>query len=113
MLKKREHFSVSSAATRGHRDGKAAHWHPEGQLSAVADGLLIISVEGASLMLPPRRIGWIPPETVHAGASYGTRMDGLRTHRVQGSITRDLLVDKDLLGLINYSASAPRAGSTG
>ena len=40
----------------------------------VADGLLIISVEGASLMLPPRRIGWIPPETVHAGASYGTRM---------------------------------------
>lgn len=44
MLKKREHFSVSSAATRGHRDGKAAHQHPEGQLSAVADGLLIISV---------------------------------------------------------------------
>ena len=74
MLKKREQFSVSSAATRGHRDGKAAHQHPEGQLSAVADGLLIISVEGASLMLPPRRIGWIPPETVHAGASYGTRM---------------------------------------
>ena len=25
-------------------------------------------------MLPPRRIGWIPPETGHAGASYGTRM---------------------------------------
>jgi AraC-like DNA-binding protein len=74
MLKKREHFSVSSAATRGHRDGKAAHQHPEGQLSAVADGLLIISVEGATLMLPPRRVGWIPPETVHAGASYGTRM---------------------------------------
>lgn len=74
MLKKRERFAVSWAGTRGHRDGKAAHWHPEGQLSIVADGLLIISVEGASLMLPPRRIGWIPPETVHAGASYGTRM---------------------------------------
>ena len=74
MLKKREYFSVSSAATRGHPDGKAANQHPEGQLSAVADGLLIISVEGASLMLPPRRIGWIPPETAHAGASYGTRM---------------------------------------
>lgn len=40
----------------------------------VSDGLLIIGVEGASLMLPPRRIGWIPPETIHAGASYGTRM---------------------------------------
>jgi AraC-like DNA-binding protein len=74
MLRKREHFSVSSAETRGHRDGKVAHQHPEGQLSIVADGLLIISVEGASLMLPPRRIGWIPPKTVHAGASYGTRM---------------------------------------
>ena len=74
MLKKREHFSVSSARTRGYRDGKVAHQHPEGQLSAVADGLLILSVDGASLMLPPRRIGWIPPETAHSGASYGTRM---------------------------------------
>jgi AraC-like DNA-binding protein len=74
MLRKREPFAVSPDRTQGHRDGKAAHQHPEGQLSVVADGLLIISVEGASLMLPPRRIGWIPPETVHAGASYGTRM---------------------------------------
>lgn len=74
MLKKRECFSVSSAATGGHRDGKAAHQHLEGQLSVVADGLLIISVDGASLMLPPRRIGWIPPETIHAGSSYGTRI---------------------------------------
>ena len=73
MLTKRERFAVSSAATRGHRDGKAAHQHPEGQLSVVADGLLIINVDGASLMLPTRRIGWIPPETTHAGASYGTR----------------------------------------
>ncbi len=70
----REHFSVSSAQTRGYRDGKAVHQHPEGQLSAVADGLLILNVDGASLMLPPRRIGWIPPETAHAGASYGTKM---------------------------------------
>ena len=40
----------------------------------VADGLIIVSVEGASLLLPPRRIGWIPPDTVHAGESYGTRI---------------------------------------
>lgn len=74
LLKKRERFVVSRAGTRGYRDGKAPHRHPEGQLSVVADGLLILSVEGASLMLPPGRIGWIPPDTVHAGASYGTRM---------------------------------------
>ena len=74
ILKKRQLFAVSLAETRGPRDGKAAHQHPEGQLSVVADGLLIIGVEGASLMLPPRRIGWIPPETMHSGASYGTRM---------------------------------------
>ena len=43
----------------------------------VADGLLIVSVEGASLMLPPRRIGWIPPGTVHPGASYGTTIGGM------------------------------------
>ena len=74
ILKKRQLFAVSQDETRGPRDGKAPHRHPEGQLSVVADGLLIIGVEGASLMLPPRRIGWIPPETMHAGASYGTRM---------------------------------------
>jgi AraC-like DNA-binding protein len=74
MLKKRQLFGVSLDRTRGPRDGKPSHQHPEGQLSVVADGLLIIGVEGASLMLPPRRIGWIPAETVHAGASYGTRM---------------------------------------
>ncbi len=74
MLKKRQRFAVSLDQTRGPRDGKAPHRHPEGQLSVVADGLLIIGVEGANLMLPQRRIGWIPPEITHAGASYGTRM---------------------------------------
>ena len=72
ILRRRERFAVSPDRTQGHRDGKSAHRHPEGQLVVVADGLLIVSVEGASLLLPPRRIGWIPPETVHAGASYGT-----------------------------------------
>jgi AraC-like DNA-binding protein len=64
-------FSISAVGTRGHRDGKAAHHHPEGQLVVVRDGLLIVSTAGTTLMLPPGHIGWIPPNQVHAGAAFG------------------------------------------
>jgi len=70
-LKGRDQFTVWPAGARGHRDGKAAHKHPEGQLIVVQDGLLIMSMERTSLMLPPGHIGWIPPNQVHAGSSYG------------------------------------------
>jgi AraC-like DNA-binding protein len=70
-LRGRDKFTVWPAGTRGHRDGKASHKHPEGQLIVVQDGLLIMSTERTSLMLPPGHIGWIPPNQVHAGSSYG------------------------------------------
>jgi AraC-like DNA-binding protein len=70
-LRGRDKFTVWAAGARGHRDGKASHKHPEGQLIVVQDGLLIMATEGTSLMLPPGHIGWIPPNQVHAGSSYG------------------------------------------
>ena len=73
-LQKNEMFSVSLAGTRGRRDGKAPHNHPEGQLVVVRDGLLIVSTNGATLMLPPGHIGWIPPNETHAGAAFGITM---------------------------------------
>jgi len=73
-LQEREMFSVSAAGTRGRRDGKSAHHHPEGQLVVVQDGLLIVSTAGSTLMLPPGHIGWIPPNQIHAGAAFGITM---------------------------------------
>jgi AraC-like DNA-binding protein len=63
-------FAVSTPAAR-HRTGKPAHHHPEGQLAMIADGLLVVDVEGGSWMIPAGRIGWIPPGLVHAATSFG------------------------------------------
>jgi AraC-like DNA-binding protein len=40
----------------------------------VRDGLLIVSTDNATLMLPPGHIGWIPPNQVHAGSAFGITM---------------------------------------
>lgn len=66
-----ELLTISAAGVGGIDQGKAAHSHIEGQLSVIADGLLILDVGGASWMMPSGHIGWIPPGIVHAATPYG------------------------------------------
>ncbi|HAT29803.1 MAG TPA: AraC family transcriptional regulator [Janthinobacterium sp.] len=64
---------MASSAT-----GKALHSHPEGQLYLALQGLIVIEAGAVRSVLPPGRMGWVPPGVVHGASAYvGKAPDGM------------------------------------
>src|SRR5476649_2558290 len=60
------------------KKGKHVHFHPEGQMYISLRGLIVLEVDGNRSVLPPGRIGWVPPRMPHAAAIHGSKLpDGL------------------------------------
>ena len=49
-----------------------SHWHGSGQLFALDNGSAAVAVGGASWLLLPKRVGWIPPHERHSMISHGS-----------------------------------------
>ncbi|MTJ80039.1 MAG: AraC family transcriptional regulator [Telmatospirillum sp.] len=47
------------------------HWHGLGQLQVILHGLMAVDVGDGWWIMPPGRVGWLPPRWPHAGRSFG------------------------------------------
>src|SRR5580698_7790233 len=54
--------------------GKALHTHPEGQFYFALHGLIVIETSSGRSVMPPGRLGWIPPSTPHGASIMGSRL---------------------------------------
>jgi AraC-like DNA-binding protein len=52
------------------------HRHAAGQLFVIERGLMVVEAGAGRWMMPPGRLGWLPPFWPHAGRSVGT-MQGM------------------------------------
>ena len=81
MVLMRQHADgdASQPGHAGHTGkGKHVHFHEEGQMYISLRGLIVLEVDGNRSVLPPGRIGWVPPRMPHAAAIHGSRLpDGL------------------------------------
>jgi len=62
-----------------HTDGgvganKAPHFHPEGQMYVPVQGVIMVEANGNRQVLPPGRLGWIPPNVVHHASAHGNTL---------------------------------------
>lgn len=55
----------------GERRAESLHWHREGLLYGIEGGFISVQRGNGFLLMPPGRIGWIPPGTVHAAQAHG------------------------------------------
>jgi AraC-like DNA-binding protein len=63
--------------------GKLTHHHPEGQMYIPAQGVILVEAGGNRQVLPPGRLGWIPPYMPHAASVHGnTLKPGLAGHTI-------------------------------
>jgi AraC-like DNA-binding protein len=62
-----------SPQTAGAGVGKAAHTHPEGQFYFAIHGLMVVETASGRCVMPPGRLGWIPPMTPHGASVIGSR----------------------------------------
>lgn len=71
-----------------HTDGsvgksKLTHHHPEGQMYIPAQGVIVVEAGGNRQVLPPGRLGWIPPLMPHTASVHGnTLKPGLAGHTI-------------------------------
>lgn len=54
--------------------GKDIHSHPEGQMYIALQGVIVFEAGGNRSVLPPGRVGWIPPGMPHAASVHGTQV---------------------------------------
>ncbi len=47
------------------------HHHPRGQFMCIESGLAYLRTRQGSWLLPPRRVGWVPPGELHAAGVAG------------------------------------------
>jgi AraC-like DNA-binding protein len=50
---------------------KSMHTHPEGQLYLATQGLMVVETTGGRIIMPPGRLGWIPPMVPHGATIIG------------------------------------------
>ena len=64
------------SAQHGDTHGKAnkVHSHPEGQMYISLQGVIVIEAGGVRSVLPPGRLGWIPPGVPHCSNAHGTQI---------------------------------------
>lgn len=53
--------------------GKYLHAHPEGQMYIARQGLIVLEAGGNRTVLPPGRLGWIPPQMTHGASVHGSK----------------------------------------
>lgn len=53
--------------------GKAMHTHPEGQFYFALGGLMVVETAQGRCIMPPGRLGWIPPMLPHGASVIGGR----------------------------------------
>ena len=49
-----------------------AHWHDQHQLVHASSGVLSVSTDDGTWVVPPDRVLWVPPSTAHAHRTHGT-----------------------------------------
>ncbi|MRW92950.1 helix-turn-helix domain-containing protein [Duganella sp. FT80W] len=54
--------------------GKFSHYHPEGQMYIPLQGVILVEAGGNRQVLPPGRLGWIPPYMEHAASAHGNTL---------------------------------------
>jgi AraC-like DNA-binding protein len=76
-------FLLMAQHTDGASAGKLVHHHPEGQMYIPAQGVIVIEAGGNRQVLPPGRLGWIPPYMPHSASAHGnTLKPGLAGHTI-------------------------------
>jgi len=53
--------------------GKELHTHPEGQFYFATQGLIVVETALGRCVMPPGRLGWIPPLLAHGARVIGSR----------------------------------------
>lgn len=51
---------------------KGMHTHPEGQFDFATQGLIMVQTGDRRCIMPPGRLGWIPPQVAHGAAEMET-----------------------------------------
>ena len=54
--------------------GVEVHSHPEGQMYVALQGVIVFEAGGNRSVLPPGRLGWIPPNMSHGVSVHGTQI---------------------------------------
>lgn len=78
-LSSRRPFLVLEVHAREAGVSKAPHSHPEGQLYVVNSGLFLVETAAGTWIMPPGRVGWIPPGVEHGSRLHGTGKKGAPT----------------------------------
>jgi AraC-like DNA-binding protein len=65
---------VSAQHTDGSHAGKLMHHHPEGQAYIPQQGVIVVEAGGMRQVLPPGRLGWIPPNMLHEATAHGNTL---------------------------------------
>lgn len=62
---------------------KYVHTHPEGQFFMALQGVIVCEADGQRAVLPPGRLGWVPPNLPHGAAVHGNgAMQGLAGYTI-------------------------------
>jgi AraC-like DNA-binding protein len=76
-------IKVATQHSCGKEHGKLVHHHPEGQIYIPLQGVIVIEAGGTRQVLPPGRMGWIPPYMPHGATVHGNSLKpGLAGHAV-------------------------------
>jgi AraC-like DNA-binding protein len=74
---------VAAQHTSGKDHSKLVHHHPEGQMYIPSQGVIVIEAGGTRQVLPPGRMGWIPPYMPHSASAHGNSLKpGLAGHTI-------------------------------
>ncbi|WP_256077577.1 helix-turn-helix domain-containing protein [Massilia sp. YIM B04103] len=63
-------YLLAEYATPG--QNHEVHSHPQGQLYLAVQGLIVVESTGMRCMMPPGRMGWIPPYAPHGAVVHGS-----------------------------------------
>lgn len=54
--------------------GKGLHTHPEGQFYFATQGLMVVETAEGRCIMPPGRLGWVPPRLPHGASVIGSSL---------------------------------------
>lgn len=67
-------LTPTHADLSGTESGKHVHRHPEGQMYIALQGLIVLEAGGNRTVLPPGRLGWVPPQMAHGACVHGSKL---------------------------------------
>ena len=88
-----------------------AHSHAWGQLTYAANGMIRVSAEGSSWIVPPQRAIWIAPEVEHQVTMLeAARLSPLRVHASRAPFTGESCREVEVSRLLRELIAALMAG---